>query len=253
MKTFAIGDIHGNYKALMQCLQRANVDYENDTVIQLGDVVDGHCDSFEVVEELLKIKNLITIKGNHDDWFFNWLNTGIHHYHWGQGALATGKSYLRQIDKEHMVHQNSIGYMIPLIPEDVPASHWKFFAYQRPYYIDNKHRIFVHAGFDRTQRVKDIKSYNPEQFWWDRSLIFKAMCVQDGQKLNTADKFERIFIGHTYTMHWKIPTPIMKGGVINLDTGAGAFYKLTIMDVDSKEYWQSDNASELYPEYKGRT
>ena len=64
MKTFVIGDIHGNYRGLMQCLERSNFDYDKDTLISLGDVVDGHSESYEVVEELLKIKNLIAIKGN---------------------------------------------------------------------------------------------------------------------------------------------------------------------------------------------
>ena len=29
MKTFVIGDIHGGYKALVQCLERSKFDYEN--------------------------------------------------------------------------------------------------------------------------------------------------------------------------------------------------------------------------------
>lgn len=63
-KTFAIGDIHGNYRGLLQCLERSGFNNKEDTLISLGDVVDGHSQSFEVVEELLKIKNLIAIKGN---------------------------------------------------------------------------------------------------------------------------------------------------------------------------------------------
>jgi predicted phosphodiesterase len=63
---YCIGDLHGNHKGLLQCLERSGFDNDVDTLISLGDVVDGHCESFEVVEELLKIKNLIAIKGNHD-------------------------------------------------------------------------------------------------------------------------------------------------------------------------------------------
>jgi serine/threonine protein phosphatase 1 len=94
MRTLVIGDIHGNYKGLMQALERANFDYEKDTLISLGDVVDGHSQSYEVVEELLKIKNLIAIKGNHDDWFNHWFLHNVHGSGWGQGAKATGMSYL---------------------------------------------------------------------------------------------------------------------------------------------------------------
>ncbi len=38
----------------------------------------------------------------------------------------------------------------------------------------------------------------------------------------------------------------------NLDTGAGFKGKLTIMDVTTKEYFQSDLAQDLYKNEKGR-
>jgi serine/threonine protein phosphatase 1 len=61
MKTFVIGDIHGNIRALQQVLIRANVDKEEDTVILLGDYCDGHRFTAEVVEEILTIKNRIIV------------------------------------------------------------------------------------------------------------------------------------------------------------------------------------------------
>ena len=33
MKTYAIGDIHGAYKALIQCFERSKFDYKNDCLI----------------------------------------------------------------------------------------------------------------------------------------------------------------------------------------------------------------------------
>ena len=38
----------------------------------------------------------------------------------------------------------------------------------------------------------------------------------------------------------------------NLDTGAGFRGKLTIMDINTKEYWQSDNVNEIYVNERGR-
>ena len=66
MKRYVLGDIHGNFKALKQVLKRSKFDYEKDELIIIGDVVDGYSCSFEVVEELLKIKNKVFILGNHD-------------------------------------------------------------------------------------------------------------------------------------------------------------------------------------------
>ena len=40
--------------------------------------------------------------------------------------------------------------------------------------------------------------------------------------------------------------------VWDLDTGGGWGGKLTIMDIDSHEYWQSDLVPDLYPHIQGR-
>jgi|GEM_PF-1291735 len=65
-KIFCIGDIHGSYKGLIQCLERANFNYQKDRLICLGDVADGWTETYECVEELMKIKDLIYVRGNHD-------------------------------------------------------------------------------------------------------------------------------------------------------------------------------------------
>ena len=42
------------------------------------------------------------------------------------------------------------------------------------------------------------------------------------------------------------------GNIFNLDTGAGWDGKLTIMDIDTLRYWQSDNVKTLYKDERGR-
>ena len=53
-KTFVIGDIHGALKALKQVLERANVS-DNDTLIFLGDFVDGWSDAANVINFLIQL------------------------------------------------------------------------------------------------------------------------------------------------------------------------------------------------------
>lgn len=84
-----MGDIHGAYKALLQCLERSGFDKENDTLIQLGDIADGWSEVYECVEELLSIKNLISIRGNHDMWFKKYLETGVHPVRGAQGSQVS--------------------------------------------------------------------------------------------------------------------------------------------------------------------
>ena len=75
-RRFCIGDIHGAYKALMQVLKLSDFDYDSDELICLGDVADSWSQVPECFDELLKIKNLVYIMGNHDEWLLDWFKIG---------------------------------------------------------------------------------------------------------------------------------------------------------------------------------
>ena len=268
-KTFVIGDIHGNYLGLKQCLERSNFNYNNDTLISLGDVVDGHSQSYEVVEELLKIKNLIAIRGNHDDWFNTWIKTGVNPTNWGQGQYATGQSYLDNILGLGMpFYDYSNGIPIPRINTTVlPDKHIDFFnRIQIPYYIDNQNRLFVHGGFNRHFSIEDQVHNNEDVLMWDRDLWSQALSYKsmtnsiypdgnpnnDNPKFKMSDNFKEVFIGHTSTQFWSENQPMNAANIWNLDTGGGWLGKVSIMNVDTKEFWQSDESKLLYPNFKGR-
>lgn len=262
MRTLVCGDIHGNYKALMQCLQQSNFDYKNDTLIQLGDVVDGHSESFEVVEELLKIKNLIAIRGNHCDWWNQWIKTDINPANWQQGQKATGLSYLKHSrpNQSWMTPNNDLtGFEVAIRSNDIPDRHIEFFDKQLPYYRDENDNLFIHGGFNRHFYLNEQMDYT---FWWDRDLWYAALSygnltameALERPKFKMIENFKEVFIGHTTTEMWKTTKPMNAANIWNLDTGAGNITgKLTIMDIKTKQYWQSDVAKDLYPEFKGRS
>ena len=68
MRRFVIGDIHGGYKALLQCLERSGFDPAADLLVSLGDVCDGWPEVHKVIDELLRIRNFKMVLGNHDLW-----------------------------------------------------------------------------------------------------------------------------------------------------------------------------------------
>lgn len=263
-KTFVMGDIHGAHKALLQCLERSNFNRKEDTLIQLGDIVDGWGQSYECVEELLKIKNLIAIKGNHDDWWMEYINCGVHPVRFLHGGHTTFESYKGRCQEDNGFGENSI-----YIPED----HQKFFRTQHLYYKDDKNRLFVHGGFNRHKLLSEHK--DEYVFYWDRDLWHTALSYEAMKKglvyhyeleedekvaneknvynFKIKEPLTEIFIGHTTTGLWHKDVPMQAGPIWNLDTGAGFEGKLTIMDVDTHEYWQSDRSKELYPGQFGRT
>jgi len=239
-----MGDIHGAYQALMECLRRSGFDYGADTLIQLGDIADGGDRVYECVEELLKIRNLIAIRGNHDEWFSEFIRSGFHPQAWLGGGKGTAVSYLRTIGKENRIVYSENGYYTSLNPGDIPETHQRFFRGQHLYYIDDDNNCFVHAGFDRHQA---FKGQRPEVYYWNRELWSEALSWETsarrhGKKagFQMITPFREIYIGHTSTINWATDKPMQAANIHNVDTGAGHAGRLTIMDVGTKQFWQSD-------------
>jgi serine/threonine protein phosphatase 1 len=243
MKKFVIGDIHGGLKALLQVLKKINCD-ENDTLIFLGDYVDGWSESPAVLDfliELQKKQPCIFIRGNHDELLLDWLlgnNKNIDEKLWFQhGGEATVLSY-----------QN--------INAETKERHIQFLKSLQDYHLDDKNRLFIHAGFTNMKGVEH-EFFKP-LFYWDRTLWETALAI-DSQLSKDAITYplrlkiyNEIFIGHTPVTKIDETIPVNKACVWNVDTGAAFKGKLTIMDVDSKEFWQSDSLPDLYPNEKGR-
>lgn len=250
MRTLVMGDIHGAARALEQCLERSTFKNENDLLIQVGDVVDGFADAYTCIEILLSMKNLIALKGNHDDWFLEFIRTGYHPASWDYGGKATALSYLKLTDRERLIQRRREGYKTVLDPKDIPQPHRQFFEDQLLYHIDSENNCYVHAGFNR---FLSFAQQQPDTFYWDRELWLAALEYQTMKRLNpgigpfiNVSDFHEIYIGHTPTMNWNTDKPMRAVNVLNIDTGARQGGKLTIMDVRTKEYWQSDVVEELY-------
>lgn len=237
-KTFALGDAHGNYKALLQCIERSNIDRLNDTLIVLGDVVDGYPYVKEVVEELLTFKKLIPIRGNHDQWFMNWAKDKLPNEAWtNQGGMATLESY---------------NYDEKLIARHME----EYFNKSVYYYLDDKKNLFVHGGINWHETLEENDLDN---MTWDRHAYQVAVgwenfaLAHPDRKKNYFKDYNKVFVGHTTTQYkigwnYKPSTlPVFATNLINLDTGAGFSGKLTLMNIDTEEYFQSDLVTELYP------
>jgi serine/threonine protein phosphatase 1 len=239
--TYVVADIHGCDEALLNVLGKVNFDYENDRLIQLGDLVDRGENSWEVLEILLKVKNLILIKGNHDEMFRLYLDNydpkfSEQWYHtWlMEFAPTTIKSYASHECKNLDEH-------IKLLDSAVP------------YYIENN-CIFTHGGFNRNILVEE---QHPSVFTYDRELVYEMMSFE-GEKFENKNGFDCMYLGHTPTLYWEIGQeiklnkdlvleiknpiyyPIIKHGIHMLDCGAGKGGPLTIYDLDNSTWIQSD-------------
>jgi serine/threonine protein phosphatase 1 len=247
MRTFALGDIHGGYRALIQVLQRAGFDYERDKLIFLGDVTDGWSETFECINELLKIKNLIHILGNHDDWTLSWMNSQLRYGYSGEGS-----SWLSQGGRETIESYVKHGILLSENDKDIVyitddfVRHKKFLESAKLYHVEGN-KLFLHAGFDwRNPIEKSIK----HDLIWDRRF-YHTTFIYESQKIKF-NGYDEIYIGHTTTTYRNTDKPLFVSNVIHLDTGAAYKGRLTLMNIETKEYFQSDPLIELYPNERGR-
>jgi len=231
IKTYCCGDIHGNYDGLMQCIERSNFNPETDRLISLGDICDGHRNTKQVIDYLLTLKNFILCRGNHDS---SLCGCGNVDYGWSLGWMLTGKEIPLCWYQGGQFTAASYDYN----RKNVPQSHINLLKGALPYFIDDKNNLYVHGGF---KLRKSVEEQDPEFLIWDRDLVYK---YGRGYAKHPIKKYNHVFLGHTSTQaikhDWEATDPIISYNVIALDTGGGWNGKLTIMDVETLEYWQSD-------------
>ena len=219
-----MGDIHGAYRAMLQCFERAEFNLEKDRLICLGDVSDGWPDTKSCITHLRKVKRLIYILGNHDVWTLEWMITGNPDKMWlKQGGRATVESY----------------------GEKVPKAHIRFLQKSRLYYVTRK-RLFVHAGIEPDI---ELDEQSESTLLWDRGMGNLALKSHLNKSREKFTSYSEVYIGHTPINYNE---PIQGGEIWMMDTGAGWNGVLSMMDIDSKEVFTSDPVPALYPGVKGR-
>lgn len=238
-RTLVIGDIHGGLKALKQVFERAKVT-AGDKLIFLGDYVDGWSESPQVLDflmDLQKNQKCVFIRGNHDDLLMDWLRGKDNELWYHHGGESTVVAYSE-------------------VSIEVKKCHIHFLSNLDGYHIDDNNRLYVHAGFTNMHGIEH--EYYPRLLFWERTLwetalaLDKSMDCSDPMYPKRLNLYKEIFIGHTPVTRIGKTIPVQMANVWNIDTGAAFKGPLTIIDVETKEFWQSDPLPELYPLERGR-
>lgn len=232
-RTLVVGDTHGAARALWAALAAANFNAETDRLIVLGDTLDGWREAPEILEFYrgLPPESLSYVLGNHDVCFLDWVRGGQrNHTMMGYGGAITCEVYLG-------VHADKL------------QAHYDWLVGQVEYIHDSDGRLYIHAGWD-----VDYGFTNPAQsslgcYYWSRS--FWEGMVEGGDH---ARDFREVFIGHTPTTRISPfkAQPLNFRNVWNLDTGAAFAGVVTVMDVETKAFWQSEPSASYYPGEQGR-
>jgi len=212
MKTYIIGDIHGEITELKALLNKINYNC-NQKIIALGDYLDRGENSYETFVFLKKLKeqnkNIILLRGNHEQMMIDSLldkkvNNGLYKKEdamiiWQQNG---GSKTIRDFKNNKKLL--------------IEAAEW---FDKLPYIYETNKYIFVHAGIDPNKRLYE---QDKNDFLWIRDRFIKA------HKFKTN---KIIIAGHT-----PFNEPQVLGNKILIDTGAGKGGKITAMDLNNGKF-----------------
>jgi len=244
VKTYCIGDLHGNYRGLIQAIERSPFDRDKDKLITLGDYIDGgvHIECQPIFHYLLSLPNWIGILGNHDQWMIEAFEAKkvmsadflpLDNLWYMQG----GKWTISEISGARV---EACGVNGHILKGDIPEIYTKFMNQLKLFHVEND-ICYCHAGWKlASTKIDQSISYitDKKEIYWTRGFWQMA-------EWQIEPPYEKVFIGHTQ----KVGPPERRKNIWNLDTGAGGHGYVTIMDVDTEQFWQSDATPDLYENY----
>lgn len=262
MRNLIVGDIHGCYDKLMRVLENAKFS-DTDFLTSVGDFCDRGDQNLKVLEFLMSLPRFKAIRGNHDVWLYNYLYSIINdrridnesYFIWTDrnGGNKTVEE-LRDLSIEKLNEIFSWLKKFPYILSDNKfiVLHGGPLNGMTESQILGQSGIKLEEGYDHTNWAE----YNTT---WYRNYTLSAITKElikrgelDEEAVDYAfidDPIETdktIFVGHT-----PICNPMFKNldtlpfiseeyHLINVDTGSYKKNgKITVMDMDSRSFWQS--------------
>jgi serine/threonine protein phosphatase 1 len=244
-RTFAVGDIHGDLDALERVFARLPALDASDTIVFLGDYVDRGPHSAEVVRFVRRLSNekrskIVALRGNHEDAWLRVIQTGWPEFVMppGNGCLAALRSFVGTPDDataEPDAEEVEALLSGSFFPRDVVE--W---MRGLPYWYEDEHAIYVHAGLPRGKEgfFHPSRAPAPVALLWLRDEDFFR---------NYRGKL--VVFGHTATAYLppelstytpEDPLDVWAGPCcVGLDTGAGKSGFLTVLELPAMHVYES--------------
>jgi len=186
MRTIVISDIHGYFDEFLELLNRVKYT-EKDCLYLLGDYVDKGSKSKETVQYVMTLaqkENVKVIGGNHDDLFLHWLDGQDHKRMPYAGDKVAGDKTILSFAPFFKKGENEEEVRTWIQREYKQEID---FLRQLPYYMEDDHHIYVHAGINPL--CEDWKETSPKDFRWIRNKFYRKDHTQD----------KTVVFGHTAT------------------------------------------------------
>lgn len=224
-RDFIIGDLHGYYNHLDKLLAYANFDTTKDRLFSVGDIIDRGPDSLLCLT-LLDEPWFHMVRGNHEQLMIEALSypeeierKGLETY-W---MRCGGQWWQKYSDEEKSAIAEAYLEKLSDLPYIITVGEG-----------ENRFNI-VHSEFPSTilsdedvDAITELDDHTKDVLIWSRT-IFDGF----GLKRRWSAELSPTFCGHTIVVHIS-----HRLNHINIDTGLYYNMKLTMMDVNTLEYYQ---------------
>lgn len=155
-KIYAISDIHGYLDKFIDALNKVNLNVQDNRLFLLGDYLDNGLQSFQVISKIIELEEvypnqIITLLGNHEEWFYDWL---ILDKPTASAFPETIKSFFSPEELNYIFKSNANNFETGVrneIKNNIkfnPFINWFKKRYRDKRYYETDTQIFVHAGID---------------------------------------------------------------------------------------------------------
>ena len=155
-KLFAISDIHGHLDEFISALSKVDLSDKNNRLILIGDYIDNGLQSFQVISKIIELEEvypnqIITLLGNHEEWFYDWL---ILENPTSSSFSETIKSFFSPEELTYILKSNVNNFEASVrneIKNNIKFNsfiNWFKKRYRDKRYYETDTQIFVHAGID---------------------------------------------------------------------------------------------------------
>ena len=155
-KIYAISDIHGYLDEFINALSKIDLSDKNNRLILIGDYIDTGIQSFQVISKIIELEKIyphqiITLLGNHEEWFYDWL---ILEKPTASAFPETIKSFFSQEELNYILKSNPNNFETGVRSEIknnikfIPFINWLKKRYRNKRYYETETQVFVHAGID---------------------------------------------------------------------------------------------------------
>lgn len=176
---FAIGDVHGNIRALDDLLGKILCQLTpDDTLVFLGDYIDRGPYVRECVDRIIEVRRtspfaVVTLLGNHEDWMLKSFHDHTSHswilameafdtiYSYSEDAAQVLREEIERIGTDLIRGKSELPYQVFF--DTIPSEHLRFFqTLQRYYQADGI--LCTHGGVDTS--IKRVNAQHPDAFIW---------------------------------------------------------------------------------------